>query len=160
MKPNHHATSRFMKWKFFSVLPVLMLAYTALATDPLYQNDAVLNYTFPANPPPTIDATNFVNNNVFTVVFAAYNQNVEFYEPWNVRNYTNNGFLSVDESLATINPGFMFDTQTANGHLVANSFYNVGTISCGASKSGAFLYGARLTSVQTVSCCSPAGTWI
>jgi hypothetical protein len=144
MKPNHHATNRFIKWKFFSVLTGLMLAHAALATIPLYQNDGVLNYTFPANPPPTIDATNFVNNIVFTVTFAAYNFNVEYYEPWNVRNYTNNGFMSVDESLATINPGFQFDTQTANGHLVANSFYNGGSgiISCGATKNSAFLYGA------------------
>jgi len=68
MTPNNHLANRFMKWKFFSVLPGLMLAHAALATDPLYQNDAVLNYIVPGNPPPNIDATNFVNNNWFTVV--------------------------------------------------------------------------------------------
>ena len=155
MTPNHHATNRFMKWKFFSVLPGLMLAHAALATIPLYQNDAVHNYIFPANPPPTIDATNFVNNNVFAVTFGVYNFNVEFYEPWNVLNYTNIGFMLVDDSLATVNPGFMFDTQTANGHLMANSFYNVGTISCGATKDSEFLFGAGQLIVSATNITNP-----
>jgi hypothetical protein len=157
MKPNRHATSRFMKWKFFSVLPGLMLAHAALATDPLYQNPnwSVLNYTFPDNPPPTIDATNFDNEGVFTVTFGVYNFNVEYYEPWNVRNYTNNGFMLVDDMYATVNPGFQFDTQTANGHQMANSFYNAGTISCGDTKNSAFLYGAGQLIVSATNITNP-----
>jgi hypothetical protein len=157
MKPNHHATTRFMKWRFFSVLPGLMLAYAALATDPMYQNPnwSVLNYIVPGNPPPTIDATNFDNEGVFTVTFGTYVFNVEYYEPWNVRNYTNNGFMLVDDRFATVNPGFMFDTQTANGHLMANSFYNAGTISCGATKDSAFLYGAGQLIVSATNIANP-----
>jgi hypothetical protein len=134
MTPNNHRANRLRKWKFFSaVLSGLLLARAVLATDPLYQNDAVLNYTvnfFPASlnyPPPTIDATNFVNNNVFTVIYGTYTFDHEFYEPWNVLNYTNIGSMAV-------NTGFRFDTQTTNQipHQMAGSFYNAGTISCGA----------------------------
>ena len=127
MTPNNHRANRLRKWKFFSVLPGLLLAHAALATDSLYQNDAVLFYTVPGNPPPNIDATNFVNNNVFTVTFNVYTFNNEFYEPWNVLNYTNIGLMEV-------NTGLKFDTQTTNviPHQMAGSFYNAGTISCGA----------------------------
>ena len=143
MTPHNHLANRFMKWKFFSVLPGLMLAHAALATDPLYQNDAVLNYTVPGNPPPNIDATNFVNNNWFTVVFSTYTFGTEFYEPWNTVNYINNGFMSVDSGYPLVSPGFQFDTQTTNvihPHQMAGSFYNAGTISCGALASSSFLF--------------------
>jgi hypothetical protein len=129
MTSNHQWASRLRKRKFFSVLPVLLLlAHAALATDPLYQNGATLDYTVPGNPPPTIDATNFVNTGVFDVIFGEYTFDNEFYEPWNVVNYTNIGEMDV-------NTGFQFDTQTTNQipHQMAGSFYNSGTITCGAN---------------------------
>ena len=106
---------RRTQWPWLCGLLSLLLARAALATDPLYQNDAVLNYTVPGNPPPNIDATNFVNNNTFTVNFSS----LVYYEPWNVRNYTNIGYMSA-------NTGFTFDTQTTNmiPRRMANSFYN------------------------------------
>jgi hypothetical protein len=136
----NHPARRFNspgQWLRLCGLLSLLLAHAALATDPLYQNDAVLNYTVPGNPPPIIDATNFVNNNSFTVNFSALTFNPEFYEPWNVRNYTNNGFMSA-------NTGFQFDTQTTNviPHQMAGSFYNAGTISCGALASSPFFFSA------------------
>ena len=108
---------RLMKWPRLCGLLTLLLARAALATDPMFENNAVLNYVIPDNPPPIIDATNFVNNNSFT---CTNNVNPRLlYEPWNVCNYTNIGFMSA-------NSGFQFDTQTTNQipHQMANSFYN------------------------------------
>jgi hypothetical protein len=140
---------RLMKLPWFCGLLGLLLAPAALATDPLYENDAVLNYIVPGSPPPTIDAVNFVNNNSFSVVLDNLNNNgytlvsIDYYEPWNVSNYTNNGFMSVstDDPLhyypvfqvyEGIVPTFQFDTQTNSSfsmpHQMANSFYNSGEI--------------------------------
>jgi hypothetical protein len=108
---------RLMKWPWLCGLLCLLLARAALATIPLYENDAVLNYVIPGSPPPIIDATNFVNDNTFTYV---NNSNPGLlYEPWNVLNYTNIGYMSA-------NSGFQFDTLTTNviPHQMANSFYN------------------------------------
>ncbi len=54
MTPHNHRANRPMKWKFFSLLPGLLLAHAALATDPLYLNPnwADLNYVMSINPPP------------------------------------------------------------------------------------------------------------
>jgi hypothetical protein len=157
MTPNKHLANRFMKWRFFSALPGLMLAHAALATGPLYQNDAVLNYTVPGNPPPNIDATNFVNNNWFSVVFSTYTFGTEFYEPWNTVNYTNNGFMSVDSGYPLVSPGFQFDTLTTNvmPHRMAGSFYNDGTISCGALASSSFLFSAGQLIVWATNIANP-----
>jgi hypothetical protein len=138
---------RLMKWPRLGGLLGLLLAPSALATIPLYQNDAALHYAVPGNPPPNIDATNFVNNNSFSVDLDYINVGlvtVDYYEPWNVRNYTNNGFMSVttDDPLifyptpgfyAGIVPTFQFDTQTTGSvpHLMANSFNNSGEIDSG-----------------------------
>ena len=51
------------KWPVLCGLLTFVLAGAALATDSLYENDAVLNYNIPPDPLPNIDATNFVNNN-------------------------------------------------------------------------------------------------
>ena len=136
---------RLMKLPWFCGLLGLLLAPAALATDPLYENDAVLNYIVPGNPPPTIDAVNFVNNNSFSVVLDNANTlvSIDYYEPWNVSNYINNGFMSVstDDPLyyypvfqvyEGVIPTFQFDTQTNSSfsmpHQMANSFYNSGEI--------------------------------
>jgi hypothetical protein len=133
------------KWPWLCGLLGLLLAPAALATDPLYENDAVHYYTVPGSPPPTIDAVNFVNTSVFSV---ALNNlvtlvTIDYYEPWNVRNYTNTGTMSVssDEPLhyfpglgiyEGIVPTFQFDTQTnrifSKPHQMAGSFYNSGEI--------------------------------
>lgn len=115
-----------IKWPWLCGLLMLALARAAWATDPLYYNNSVLNYTVPGNPPPTIDATNFDNESIFSVVFNTLTVNTAFYEPWNVVNYINNGTM-------TVNTGFQFDTQTTNvvSHQMAGSFYNGGTVSCG-----------------------------
>ena len=136
---------RRMKWPWLCGLLGLLLAPAAWATDPLYENDAVLNYTVPGNPPPNIDATNFINNNSFSVVLDNLNSlvTIDYYEPWNVRNYTNNGYMSVSTDypltfvpIVNLYEGivstFQFDTQTNSNftmpHQMANSFYNSGEI--------------------------------
>ena len=50
MKSHNRLANRLMKWKLFSVLPGLLLAHAALATDPLYVNPnwAALITSFPA----------------------------------------------------------------------------------------------------------------
>ncbi len=137
---------RRTKWPWLCGLLSLLLAPAALATIPLYENDAVLNYSVPGSPPPNIDATNFVNNNSFSVVLdnVSYIVTIDYYEPWNVRNYTNIGYMSVSTDIPLTffpNPGlydgviptFQFDTQTTNviPHQMANSFYNSGEIDSG-----------------------------
>jgi hypothetical protein len=113
---------RLMKWPRLCALLGLMLARAALGTDELYENNAIVDYAgVPYTYPPMIDATNFVNNNTFTIDTLLYP-----YETWNTINYTNNSLMSSDF-------GFWFDTQTANQtpRTMAGSFYNPGEVDCG-----------------------------
>ena len=133
--------NRLPPFLFLCVLLVLALARVASATDALYQNFGVLDYAVPGNPPPAIDATAFDNENLFNVNYTIYSPNVVFYEPMNTLFYTNNGTMTVNSPLVnsffivnnTFGCGFRFDQQTANvltPHLMADTFYNPGTIRC------------------------------
>ena len=129
-----------MRWPVLCGLLGLALARAALAADPLYENDAVMNYTvsFPGSPPPTINATNFDNENSFTVNFTQPTLNTEVFETWNTVNYTNNGLMVANSPFGingiylSLAPGcgFQFDRQTTNQipRTMAGSFYNPGTI--------------------------------
>ena len=137
-----------MKWKFFSLLPALLLAHAALATDPLYLNPnwASLNYVMSINPPPMIDGHNYMtpafdNEGQFDVTFDLNVTFVEFFEAWNTLYYTNNGTMLADNAYSIIGGGglgygpgcgFQFDSQTTNviPHAMAGAFYNAGTIRC------------------------------
>jgi hypothetical protein len=117
-----------MNRKFYlASLPVIALAASALgATADFYVNDGLV--MCPPSIAPQVDATNFVNNNVFNVSFT----NNVFYrgEPYRVSsavNYTNNGLMAG-------NTGFEFDTRPPGAGVprMAANFVNRGTISCGS----------------------------
>ena len=84
----------------------------------------------------------FDNEGTFNVTFDVYSTNPEFYEAWNMLNYTNNGTMLADSafrsrgrfvggSYCSPGCGFQFDLHTTNGpHLMAGTFYNAGTIRC------------------------------
>jgi hypothetical protein len=149
---NHAAifSGRLAKRLWVCLFLCLASACVALATiplgpgsgsDPNGPNYASLNYSVPGNPPPTVDATAFDNENTYTVSFTALTVNPEFYETWNTVNYTNNGTMTVNSPIVTnINSGvfgsagcgFKFDTQTTNviPRQMAGTFYNPGTIRC------------------------------
>ena len=97
----------------------LMLACAASGADALYQNDGVITFPGTVNFPPQIDATNFVNNGVFTI-------NTLPYETSDTLNYTNNGWMSSDV-------GFWFDTQNTGviPRQMAGNFVNPGEVDCG-----------------------------
>lgn len=170
MTPNNHLANRLMKWKLFSILPGLLLAHAALATDPLYQNYAVLNYTVPGNPPPNIDAIAFDNESTFNVTFLEYSCNPVFYETWNTVNYTNNGTMTVNAPgggciFGTASgAGFRFDKQTTNGmnpRTMAGTFYNPSTVRCNSFLDGndTFIFlGTQFFSVGTIGECIVSAT--
>src|SRR5258706_16034135 len=130
---------RAITWGILCGLLVVFLTRTGHTAVDTYQNDSVLNYTVPPDPLPTIDATNFINNNSFTVNFASFTVNTEFYEPRNVINYVNNDDM-------TINTGFQFDTlPSSNTHAMAGSFYNGGNINCASitDTTGVFFFNGQ-----------------
>jgi hypothetical protein len=143
-------TNRFCGARRWLLLLCGLLCFTraALATDPLYQNDSVLNYTIPGNPPPTIDATNFVNNNSFTVNWETLGINTPLFETEDTVNYTNNDLMVSDT-------GFRFDTETSNGRQMAGSFYNPGDIQCGSIADEFFLIGLGQMIVSATNIVNP-----
>ena len=132
--------NRFIKWPLLCGLLSLTLSHTVLATIPLYQNFAVLNYSVPGSPPPVIDATAFDNENQFNISYTISSPNVIFYEPMNTLFYTNNGTMTAGTPFTIIGgtifvgttfaAGFQFDLQTSSGHAMADTFYNANTILC------------------------------
>jgi hypothetical protein len=135
---------RLMQWPWFCGLFAVVFAGAALAADPLYENDAVLQYTVPPQILPVIDATNFLNNNWFQIYFTTtkggLNANAETYETEDTINFTNIGTMVTTSSVLTnnfnlilsLNPGcgFNFDTYNSQSGLesMAGSFYNPGSI--------------------------------
>jgi hypothetical protein len=122
--------ARLIKWPLLCALFSLAMARAALAADASYINNAVINYPLNVNYPPDIDATNFINNNQFIINFTVLSLVQPFYETSDTVNFTNRGLMMA-------NTGFQFDTQlAANNEIVnrvmAGSFYNSGTISCGS----------------------------
>jgi hypothetical protein len=130
-KHHLHRMLRLMRWPLLCGLLGFALAPAALATDPLYDNEYPAYYTDPAGAypvPPTIDASNFLNNSTFEVTYENINLNTTFFETWNTLNYTNNGTMICDM-------GFQFDTQTSSPfypHVPADNFFNPGTVRCGS----------------------------
>lgn len=140
----------------------LVFGFPARATESIYQNFSVLNYTIPGYPPPMIDASNFDNENQFNVTFNNYSPNYQFYEPENTINYTNNS-TGINTGIMTVNTvpptngdfvnenevgvGFQFDTQTTNilTHQMAGTFYNSGTIRCDSILDGNNLFGGNVS---------------
>ena len=126
-----------MKWKFFcTLLPVVVcariasgtVAFGPLNSDNAFDPGAIYDYEIPPQILPTFDNTNFVIANTFTVNYANYSANTEFYEPLNTLNYTNTGVM-------TANEGFKFDTQVGGGsqHKMAATFNdNGGTVLAGS----------------------------
>jgi hypothetical protein len=122
--------ARWIKWPLLGALLSLGMARAALAAGASYVNNAVINYPLNVNYPPVIDATNFVNNNQFIINFTVLSLVQPFYETSDTVNFTNRGLMMA-------NTGFRFDTQLAANNEVVNrvmagSFYNSGTISCGS----------------------------
>ena len=79
--------------------------------------------------PPVIDATAFVNSGTFEAVMADLGDGtlaIETQTPYSTQDtlyYTN-----LNPGLMLGQPGFLFETVTANGNKNARSFYNTGTI--------------------------------
>ena len=119
--------NRLMKWPLLCGLLALALARAALAADALYENDGIVSYPGTTSFPPVIDATNFVNNNSFTINFTTLSLVQPFYETSDTVNYTNHGLMMA-------NTGFRFDNQSSSTGLrtMSGNFYNPGTISCGS----------------------------
>jgi hypothetical protein len=157
--------SRLMPWPWLCGLLGLALVPAMMATDPLYENDSVLNYTVPPDNLPAIDATNFLNNNWFQIAFTTtaggLNVNAETYETENTVNYTNIGTMVANSSILInssgleleLNPscGFNFDTYNTQSGLeqMAGSFYNPGQIYANSSVN----LGANALLVSTVGKC-------
>ena len=144
-----------MKWKLLSALLGLCLAQAALATIPLYQNNDVVDYEvffnlISPNPPPTIDAKAFDNENVFTVGYANYTPYPVLFQTWNTLNYTNvgtmignspwitNGAFIGPFALGSFGSGYQFDLHTTNqiSHAMAGTVYNPGVIRCDSIQDG------------------------
>ena len=130
MKFYHRPSNYLMKWKFFcAILPLLVLAHMAPATDIGGPSDpnAVYTYTDPPQVIPNFDCTSFVINNSFTINYQTLSTFTLYFEPWNTVNYTNNGVM-------TDNTGFKFDTQLSSNsqHVMAGTFYNAGHITAGS----------------------------
>jgi hypothetical protein len=123
--------NRLMKWPLLCGLLGLVLARTDLVagdfTGDTYINNSVVSYPGTETHPPVIDATNFINNNTFTINFTTFSAANQFYESWDTVNFTN-----TDNGVMMANTGFRFDTQSSSTglHTMAGSFNNSGTISC------------------------------
>jgi hypothetical protein len=121
-------TTRFlkdMKCKFLvSILAVVLPVVAVAQTSAFYVNDSFVNC--PPQIPPQVDATNFVNNNFFSINFTNL-FSAQPYRMASVLNYTNNAYMYG-------NYGFQFDTgpSGAGTRRMANSFRNAGNISVGS----------------------------
>jgi len=140
MKTLSRPAKCIMKYKLFLTVFGLLFVRAAWATIPLYQNQDVLLYTIPNNPPPQIDALAFDNENSFTIAFSTFNPGTPFYETMNTLFYTNTGVIVANSPAGGIpnvllsglgfqnfGCGYNFDLQN-NNHLWADTFYNPGTI--------------------------------
>jgi len=131
MKHTHcteNRLKRLMKWPLLCGLLACALVRAASGQQALYDNESLL--ICPPAAIPTIDATNFLNNNTFTIDFPI-SSFLNLYQMRDTLNYTNNGLM-------TCNNGFLFDTYnyTSGFHSNAASFYNAGTIRCGSAIDG------------------------
>src|SRR5580692_322181 len=146
MKPTPYSFlffgSRILAGKLAGVLLCVLLARVASAQ--LYVNSNSVSYFNPGTPAiPTIDATAFANQSVFSCTYNAFiNNNVIYCEPWwGTLDYTNVGEMMVNAPETapglfdelTTGVGFKFDLQQNNSNQtnsMAGTFYNPGTIHC------------------------------
>ena len=145
---------RFPGWKLAALVFCLAFTRAALATDPLYVNNADSHYYEPGSPQqltvPQIDAIAFDNENMFSATYNIWiNNQVGFCEPWwNTRFFTNNGTMTVNAPIPTsgnfkfysTGVGFGFDTQAGNLNVMADTFYNPGAIRCDSILDGNNVY--------------------
>jgi len=124
--------NRLMKWPLLCGLLAGVLAGSAAGQQSLYDNESVI--VCPPGTIPVIDATNFLNNNIFTIDFPSSSYLV-LYKTRDTLNYTNN-------SLITGNNGFQFDTYSYTNIVtpdkMASSFNNGGIIRCGSQIDGTY----------------------
>lgn len=140
MKINHKHPSQVIK-QVLLFCALLAVAFSARATDPLFQNNSSLYFDVPVSPPPTYDVTAFDNENVFSVTYEVYSPGINFYQTRNTLNYTNAGTMLVAAPFATntfvssFGCGYNFDYWTTNviQHRMAGTFYNLGDIRCNST---------------------------
>jgi len=124
----------------FALLGTLLLN-TAWATVPLFENDDVLSYTIPGNPPPQIDAKAFFNNNSLTITYETIHPGTPYYQTLNTMFYTNTGTMIANSpDTLPVEPyllglgfqnfgcGYTFDYYDGVQERWADTFYNPGTI--------------------------------
>lgn len=108
-------------------------------TAAFYVNDGLVNC--PPQYPPQIDATNFVNNNLFNINFTNFYITLPIFDTSNTRNFTNRGQMFA-------NTGFRLDNGPANSgqRKMADNIFNPGYISAGSAASvyGTYIGGSKL----------------
>lgn len=118
------------------LLPLFLALGSVLAVGPaalgqtvdLYQNDTQL--ISPPDYPPSVDATNFVNNGVFSITLPYGYSGPQPYITANTLNFTNTGTMFC-------NSGFDLETfrdNSADGQPASN-YCNTGIINCGVNSS-------------------------
>jgi len=116
-----------MKCKFLAVCLAMGAAWARVdAASSFYVNDSVV--LCPPQLPPQVDATNFVNNNYFSINFTNLVLTPQLYQTANTRNFTNTGVMIG-------NTGFRFDTSPSGSgtRSMAANFVNRGSISSGSA---------------------------
>ena len=113
-----------MKFKLLTGFLALALPFAGSAASDFFVNDSVINC--PPQIPPQVDATNFVNNNFFSINFTNL-LSVQTFKTASTLNFTNTGYMFG-------NYGFQFDTGPSGAGVrrMANNFKNEGTISVGS----------------------------
>jgi hypothetical protein len=122
----------FMKWKLFTAMAGLALAWSAFAqTGATYRNDGFI--IVPPLIAPQIDAGTFINNGQFIInftnqpvppIFTDLGVQPDPYETQNTINFTN-----LAGAFMSCNVGFRLDFAPPNAQRQpAGSFYNAGTI--------------------------------
>jgi hypothetical protein len=138
MKQNHHVLDRFTNWKLLAAAFLLAFIGPAVATIPIWVNDSSESYVVPGNPPPTIDATAFDNENLFSVTVGVYNPGYYLYDTVHTLYYTNNDTMIAGSPSLTngfyyyssYGSGYQFDFFNSGLHQMAGTFYNPGSIRC------------------------------
>ena len=122
-----------MKCKLLSGFLAVTMPFVAVAASDFYVNDSFINC--PPQIPPQVDATNFVNNNYFSINFTNL-LSVQPYRMANTLNYTNNGYM-------VGNYGFQFDTGPSGSgtRRMANNFKNAGTITVASASNTNTFFG-------------------
>ena len=159
MKPLRRLNQNFAECRWLLALLGVFLAPAVWATIPLYVNGANSIYTIPGTPPPQIDARGFLNQSGYTfqVGYETYEAGAPLYETLNTLFYTNAGTMIANGAsltnsysvfygalLAGLNTtfavGYQFDQQTSSQNLWAGTFFNSGSIRCGAEADGNDFY--------------------